>query len=104
MQNSIINNRIEMVTKFQMHISNFAKNLIISVQTLHQKSTQIQLEKKNSACISNEFLDDQESKIMNTIKIEEGYLETTLKIINDKNLDQYIEYSVNMPLFRKIEK
>jgi len=41
---------------------------------------------------------------MNTIKIEEGYLETTLKIINDKNLDQYIEYSVNMPLFRKIEK
>lgn len=104
MQNSIINNRIEMVTKFQMHILNFAKNLIISVQTLHQKSTQIQQEKKNSVCISNEFLDDEESKIINTIKIEEGYLETTLKIINDKNLDQYIEYSVNMPLCRKIEK
>lgn len=47
---------------------------------------------------------EEESNIMNTIRIEQGYLEVTLKVINDKTLDGIIEYSVKIILFRKTNK
>lgn len=45
----------------------------------------------------NKFILNEEEYIGEICREEQGYLEATLKLIDDKNIDEIIEYSVNFP-------
>lgn len=86
---------MDMAMKFQLHVSTFAKNLASDLEEMNSKTSHNMEIREKTFC--NKFILNEEEYIGEICREEQGYLEATLKLIDDKNIDEIIEYSVNFP-------
>ena len=87
--------------KMQLHVTTFAKNLASDLEDINTGSTNYSPPEMN---LTNKFIESEEEYIEEIKKDNQGYLEVTLKLINDKSIDEVIEYSVIVKLVRRTER